>query len=154
MSVSPETSSKTGDVEIGRETFGSSKIGLPPETSSKTWDAGKSYAKKTRYRMIKMNVSHETSSGNAAPKKPKCGKENGLLAREPCTSRLPARSLKTQELEPTPLDVHDPCEGRAGMGIGTPKMSPHQRVSHRMRARIHRIVVRHGPGVTLGAGVE
>ena len=38
MSVSPETSSQNGDVEIGRETFGSSKMGLSPETSSKNGD--------------------------------------------------------------------------------------------------------------------
>ena len=61
MSVSPETSSENEDVEIGRETFGSSKMGLPPETSSKKWDAGKAALRRL---MLKMSVSPETSSEN------------------------------------------------------------------------------------------
>ena len=61
MSVSPETSSEIGHVEIGRETFGSSKMGLPPETSSKKWDAGKAAL---RPLMLKMSISPETSSEN------------------------------------------------------------------------------------------
>ena len=35
MSVSLETSSKNGEVEIAGETFGSSKMSISPETSSK-----------------------------------------------------------------------------------------------------------------------
>ena len=61
ISVSLETSSENEDVEIGRETFGSSKKGLPPETSSKKWDAGKAAL---RPLMLKMSVSPETSSEN------------------------------------------------------------------------------------------
>ena len=61
MSVSPETSSENEDVEIGRETFGSSKMGLPPETSSKKWDAGKAAL---GHLMLEMSVSPETSSEN------------------------------------------------------------------------------------------
>ena len=60
ISVSLETSSENGDVESGRETFGS-KMGLPPETSSKKWDAGKAAL---RPLMLKMSVSPETSSEN------------------------------------------------------------------------------------------
>ena len=61
MSVSLETSSENGDVEIGRETFGSSKMGLPPETSSKKWDVEKAAL---RPLILKISVSPETSSEN------------------------------------------------------------------------------------------
>ena len=50
-----------GDVEIGREIFGSSKMGLSPETSSKKWDVEKAAF---RPLMPKMSVSPETSSEN------------------------------------------------------------------------------------------
>ena len=50
-----------GDVEIGREIFGSSKMGLSPETSSKKLDVEKAAF---RPRMPKMSVSPETSSEN------------------------------------------------------------------------------------------
>ena len=60
-SVSPETSSEDGDVEIGRETFGILKIGLSPETSSKKWGVEKGVSRRI---MLKMSVSHETSSQN------------------------------------------------------------------------------------------
>ena len=39
MSVSPETSSENGDVEIAGETVGSSEMSISPGTSSKKWDA-------------------------------------------------------------------------------------------------------------------
>ena len=61
MSVSPETFSEHNDVENGRETFGSSKIGLPPETSSKNWDAEKALP---RPDLFKTSISLETSSKN------------------------------------------------------------------------------------------
>ena len=38
MTVSPETSSQNRNVEIGSDIFGSSKMGLSPETSLKKWD--------------------------------------------------------------------------------------------------------------------
>ena len=61
MSVSPETSSQNGDVQIGSEIFGSSKMGFSPETSSKKLDVEKAAF---RPRMPKMSVSPETSSEN------------------------------------------------------------------------------------------
>ena len=61
MSVSLETSSQNGDVEIGRETFGSSNMALSPETSSKKWNYEKAAL---RPRFLKISVSPETSSEN------------------------------------------------------------------------------------------
>ena len=38
MSVSPETSSENGDIEIAGLIFGTSKTAVSPETSSEKWD--------------------------------------------------------------------------------------------------------------------
>ena len=61
MSVSPETSSKNGDVEIAVLIFGSPKMSVSPETSSKNWDAEKALL---RPDLLKTSISPETSSKN------------------------------------------------------------------------------------------
>ena len=61
MSVSLKESSQNGDVEIAGLIFGSSKMGLSPETSSKKWDVEKAAL---RPLILKISVSPETSSEN------------------------------------------------------------------------------------------
>ena len=59
LSVSPEASSKNGDVEISDFIFGSSKMGLSPETSSKNGDVQGARELEV---FSKMRLSPETSS--------------------------------------------------------------------------------------------
>ena len=61
MTVSVETSSENGDVEIVALIFGTSKLAVSPETSSTNRKVG---ARILRSILLKMSVSPETSSEN------------------------------------------------------------------------------------------